>query len=109
MDIGKRIKNIRLAKGMKLTEVAKKAFISQPYLSDIENGRTTPSIDKLAAICEVLDTSLSEFFGVEKELSAETQRLIENVKQLTEEEVQSLGNFIEIMLKRESPVSKHKK
>ncbi|MFK4998667.1 helix-turn-helix domain-containing protein [Bacillus sp. N9] len=42
--------------------MSKRAFISQSYLSDIENGRTAPSLDKLNSICETLGISLSEFF-----------------------------------------------
>ncbi|WP_367618009.1 helix-turn-helix domain-containing protein [Weizmannia agrestimuris] len=66
MDIGIRIKNIRTAKGLRGNEVAKKAFISQSYLSDIENGRTTPSLDKLSTICDALEISLAELFLTSK-------------------------------------------
>ncbi|GAB2570660.1 helix-turn-helix domain-containing protein [Gracilibacillus alcaliphilus] len=100
MNIGNRIRNLRLAKQMKTTEVARKAFISQPYLSDIERGRTTPSIDKLQAICDVLGISLSEFFGETMELPPNTQQLLKTIQQLTDEEQQQLNNFIELILKR---------
>lgn len=69
MDIGKRIKNIRKGKNMQANVLAKKAFISQSYLSDIENGRTTPSLDKLTTICDALGITLAEFFGYESELT----------------------------------------
>ncbi|WP_193065413.1 helix-turn-helix domain-containing protein [Oceanobacillus oncorhynchi] len=101
MDIGKRIKNIRLAKGMKITEVARKAYISQPYLSDIEAGNATPSIDKLKSICLILEVSLSEFFGDEVQLPPNTQKLLKTVRKLTDEEQEQLNKFIEIMLKRD--------
>lgn len=100
MDIGKRIKNIRLSKEINASRLANKAFISQSYLSDIEAGRTTPSLDKLFTICEALDISLSEFFGDIPELPVDIIRLVENAQKLEEEEVKLLSNFIELIVKR---------
>lgn len=100
MDIGKRIKNIRKGKNMQANVLAKKAFISQSYLSDIENGRTTPSLDKLTTICDALGITLAEFFGYESELTPDLMRLLENMKKLTEEERSHLADFIEEILKR---------
>ncbi|WP_363551102.1 helix-turn-helix transcriptional regulator [Caldifermentibacillus hisashii] len=100
MDIGKRNINIRKGKNMQANVLAKKAFISQSYLSDIENGRTTPSLDKLTTICDALGITLAEFFGYESELTPDLMRLLENMKKLTEEERSHLADFIEEILKR---------
>ncbi|MFA1820049.1 helix-turn-helix domain-containing protein [Virgibacillus oceani] len=100
MDIGKRIRNLRIAKGFSVSELARKAFISQSYLSDIETGRTAPSLDKLNVICETLGISLSEFFGVVPELPAEVIKLVENVQKLTEKEVKLLSDFLEVIVER---------
>lgn len=100
MDIGMRIRNLRLAKDLNVTELANKAFISQSYLSDIEKGRTAPSLDKLNIICDTLGISLSEFFGKVPELPAELIRLVENAQSLSEEEITLLSNFIEAIAQR---------
>lgn len=100
MDIGKRIKNIRLSKEINASRLANKAFISQSYLSDIETGKSTPSLDKLFTICEALDISLSEFFGDIPELPVDIIRLVENAQKLDEEEVKLLSDFIELIVKR---------
>jgi transcriptional regulator with XRE-family HTH domain len=102
VDVGKRIQNIRKSKNLKVTEVAKRAYISQPYLSDIERGRTTPSLDKLQTICSALEISLADFFGNESELSPELLQLLENIKQLTEEERTHLAHFIKAIVNRQS-------
>lgn len=65
VDIGSKVKNLRLAKKIKAIELARMANISQPYLSDIENGRTKPSLDTLESICKALGITLSEFFAEE--------------------------------------------
>lgn len=54
MKIGEKIKTIRLSKGIKQIELAKMAGISNTYLSDIEKGRTNPSIKTLAKIVHAL-------------------------------------------------------
>lgn len=100
MNIGNRIRNLRLAQNLTVTQLAKKSYISQSYLSDIESGRTAPSLDKLNIICNTLDISLSEFFGDVPELSAETIKLIENAKKLTEDEVKLLSSFLEEITQR---------
>lgn len=99
MHIGKRIRDLRNAKGMKVTELARKAYISQPYLSDIEKGRTIPSLDKLISLCEALDISLSDFFGETTDLSPELLSLIESAKQLTSEQQRALQYFIDTLQK----------
>ncbi|WP_229672157.1 helix-turn-helix domain-containing protein [Pullulanibacillus camelliae] len=101
MNIGMRIQNIRKSKNLKVTELAKMAYISQPYLSDIERGRTTPSLDKLQTICEALDISLGDFFGNASEFSPELIQLLENIKRLTEEERTHLAHFIEAIVNRQ--------
>ncbi|HEX6594167.1 MAG TPA: helix-turn-helix transcriptional regulator [Bacillota bacterium] len=105
MDIGKRIRNLRQAKGLNVTQLAKKAYISQTYLSDIETGRTAPSLDKLNIICEALDISLSQFFGDVPELPADIIRIVESAQQLTDSEVKLLSNFLESIVERSKATS----
>lgn len=56
--IGKKIKSMRLKKGIKQIELAKNAGISNTYLSDIENGRTIPSIKTLTKITKALGLNI---------------------------------------------------
>ena len=100
MDIGDRIRNLRQSKNLTVTQLAKKAYISQSYLSDIETGRTAPSLDKLNIICDTLEISLSEFFGSVPKLPAEIIKLVESAQKLTEDEVKLLTNFLETITER---------
>jgi len=54
MDIGNRIRNLRLAYGLTLKELAGKAGISISYLGDIEKNRSNPSVDTLRSIARAL-------------------------------------------------------
>lgn len=54
LRIGAIIKSIRLEKGIKQIELARMAGISNTYLSDIESGRTVPSLKTLTKIAHAL-------------------------------------------------------
>ncbi|WP_019156889.1 helix-turn-helix domain-containing protein [Robertmurraya massiliosenegalensis] len=73
MNIGGRIRELRKIKKLKLTELAQKSYISQSFLSDIENNHTKPSLDTLFAICNSLDISPAMFFSVFPEADVEEQ------------------------------------
>jgi transcriptional regulator with XRE-family HTH domain len=60
--VGKRMKEIRLSKELKLVEVATKASVSKGLLSRIENGRTIPSLPVLFSIIDALGEKPGDFF-----------------------------------------------
>ena len=60
-SIDEKIKGERLKKGWKQCELAKKAGISNTYLSDIEVGRTSPSLKTLHKIAAALDVDIKAF------------------------------------------------
>lgn len=52
MQLGDRIRELRKDKGEKLKDTAQGTQLSVSYLSDIERGRTNPSLQTLEAIAE---------------------------------------------------------
>lgn len=58
MMIGKRLKENRIAAQLTQEKVAEAANITTVYLSRIENGRVTPTLDTLSSICTVIDADL---------------------------------------------------
>lgn len=63
MDLGDKLKAIRKAKGLSLKQLSKDTDekISVSFLSDIENNRSNPSIDRLKIIANTLNTPVSYF------------------------------------------------
>jgi len=59
MDIGTTIKKLRKKKGIQQNKLAERSGISQTYLSQIENGSRSATIDTLEKICGVLNVPLS--------------------------------------------------
>jgi transcriptional regulator with XRE-family HTH domain len=62
-SLGSAIRERRLAKLLTLVELADKAGLSQPFLSQVENGRARPSLMSLHQIADALDTTPQAFFG----------------------------------------------
>ena len=61
--LGRAIRERRLAHRLTLVELAAKVDLSQPFLSQIENGRARPSMTSLYRIAHALDTTPQAFFG----------------------------------------------
>ena len=58
--VGSNIRTCRTNAGMTLEQLAERADLSWPYLSEIERGRENISLDKLAALAKALNVKLSE-------------------------------------------------
>lgn len=98
MDIGSRIKQIRTLKGLQSIELAEKAGITNVYLSYIENGNKTPTIDTLRKICDALHITLAEFFVEDhKIVPAEYKELLENAKVLSPKQLKILNDFLKTL------------
>lgn len=55
--IGPGIRRLRRALDLTLAEVAARAGVSAPFLSQVENGRSRPSMGSLQRIADALDTT----------------------------------------------------
>jgi len=58
-ELGAAIRKKRKEKKLNQSEVSKKTLLSRSYISDIENGRYTPSIDTLLKIAKCIDLDLN--------------------------------------------------
>ncbi len=65
MDIGVRVKQLRIKSGLTLEELASRTELTKGFLSQLERNLTSPSISTLEDICEVLGVDLADFFKEE--------------------------------------------
>ncbi|WP_050635446.1 helix-turn-helix domain-containing protein [Candidatus Stoquefichus sp. SB1] len=63
MNIGGKIKRLRIANQLTLEELANRSELTKGFLSQVERNLTSPSIATLEDILEALGTSLHEFFN----------------------------------------------
>ena len=67
MQIGEKIKQLRIKNQLTLEELANRSELTKGFLSQVERNLTSPSIATLEDILEALGTSLGEFFSEEKD------------------------------------------
>ena len=65
MDIGNKIKRLRLQLNLSQAELADRCELTKGYISQLENDLTEPSISTLRDILSALGTDLAEFFKKE--------------------------------------------
>ena len=63
MDIGNKLKELRVLKGLTQEELADRAELSKGFISQLERNLTSPSITTLMDILQCLGTSIGEFFN----------------------------------------------
>jgi len=57
--VGKNLRACRTHAGLTLEQLAEKADLSWPYLSEIERGRENISLDKLVRLAQALNVKLT--------------------------------------------------
>ncbi len=67
MEIGKKLKELRIAKDLTQEELADRAELSKGFISQLERDLTSPSIATLIDILQCLGTTTAEFFREDAE------------------------------------------
>ena len=67
MNIGSKIKRLRIANQLTLEELANRSELTKGFLSQVERNLTSPSITTLEDILEALGTTLHDFFSETQE------------------------------------------
>ncbi|MCI6675973.1 MAG: helix-turn-helix domain-containing protein [Clostridiales bacterium] len=67
MDIGQKIRQLRILKGLTQKELADRAELSKGFISQVERNYTSPSIATLIDILQCLGTTPAEFFNDDPE------------------------------------------
>lgn len=75
-SVPKIIRERRIALGLTQDELAEKANISVPFVSDIERGKRNISMQTFYAIAQALETPIEDFFPKEKRKNPEKQKMI---------------------------------
>jgi len=61
-QFGKRVRELRLAKGLSQEALALKAELDRTYMTGIENGKRNVSIQNIGKVIAALEISIQDFF-----------------------------------------------
>ena len=62
IDVGRRLRELRMGRGLSIRALAEASELNVNTLSLIENGRTSPSVSTLQVIAQTLQVPISAFF-----------------------------------------------
>jgi transcriptional regulator with XRE-family HTH domain len=83
MKLHERLRELRQERGQRLKDVSEIAGISIPYLSDLERGRTNPSLETLQTLAAAYSISVHDLLmGVEFYGEATQQSLPKGLAEL---------------------------
>jgi transcriptional regulator with XRE-family HTH domain len=66
MQLGRKIRDLRLRRGMTVQQLAEASSLSKGFISQVENDRTSPSLATLRDLARALETSVA-YLVVEEE------------------------------------------
>lgn len=90
MNIGSKIKALRVAKNLTQEELADRAELSKGFISQVERDLTSPSIATLVDILQCLGTNLKDFFNDDEE-----EQIVFKQEDYFEKMDEELGNAVE--------------
>lgn len=90
MEIGNRIRELRILNGLTQEELADRSELSKGFISQLENDVTSPSIATLEDVLQCLGITLSEFFAKQ-----ETTQVVFGKEDYFEKEDEELKNKTE--------------
>lgn len=97
-EIGKRIAKRRKELGLKQYELCEMIDVNYKYISNLETGRSAPSLELIMRLCDALQTTPDYFLsGTEKGVSVDKQIGIK-VAELSNDNKILLDGIIDIML-----------
>ena len=91
MNIGNRLKELRIQKGLTQEELADRCELSKGFISQLERDLTSPSIATLVDILQCLGTDIREFFSE----SPKEEQIVFHDSDYFEKVDEELGNTVE--------------
>jgi len=65
VDVGRRLRELRIERGQSIRALAEKSDLNVNTLSLIENGKTSPSVSTLQQLAQALQVPITAFFEIE--------------------------------------------
>ena len=100
-SLGKRIAQRRISMGYRQNEFAEKADLSNNYMSNIENGRSIPSLTTFANICINLETTPDMLLLGTIFTNDVPQDIIDSLKLCNDKSLNFLREIIQIVIEHQ--------
>ena len=99
-DIAARLAYLRNKRGVSARDMSLSIGQNVGYINNIENEKTTPSMNGLIYICEYFGITPSEFFDFDNQNPEKLHDLISDLKKLDDNQLQSVQSIVKEFLKK---------
>jgi transcriptional regulator with XRE-family HTH domain len=97
-NLGERLKEIRLSKGITLSQLERESRVSSATISRIERNIYSTSIDNLLDICDALKITIVDLLETKENLPIDMLNLISTAKKLSPLQRKKITEMIETFL-----------
>ena len=98
--LGKKIRNLRKARGFTQEELGEKSGLSYKYIGELERGKVNVSVESLGRIGDALSVSLVDLFSFE---SAKVQKAIikdkNTLSRLSQDDFKNIKHALKLLNK----------
>lgn len=99
-DFSLRLARLREGRGVSARDMSLSIGQNPGYINNIETGKAKPSMEGFFYICDYLGITPCEFFQEDNAQPARLSALIEDIKQLNEEQLRLLEALVRDMRRR---------
>lgn len=100
-EIGKRIAARRKELGLKQYQVCEMIDVNYKYLSNLETGRSAPSLELIMSLCRALETTPDRLLTGTDRTALSIEDINDKINELTDKNRQLLGEFIDLLIKNQ--------
>ena len=98
-DFALRLAQLRTKKNVSAREMSLSLGFNSNYINGIELNQASPSLAGIIYICDYLGITVSEFFDFESENPAKLHNIIQLLKKLDDEQLNSIETLIKGLIK----------
>ncbi|MBP3700595.1 MAG: helix-turn-helix transcriptional regulator [Lachnospiraceae bacterium] len=95
-----RLAQLRDRKDVSARQMSLDLGLNSGYIQNIESGKALPRMAAFMDICEYLEVTPSEFFDMDAKDPAKLQGLMEDLRQLDEEQLDSIAVLVKGLKKK---------
>ncbi len=95
-----RLAQLRQNKGVSARDMSLSIGQNPGYINNIESGRALPSLAGFFYICQYLDVTPCDFFDTESNDPTKLRVLLADLKQLNEEQLDTIGALVKELTRK---------
>ena len=92
------IKELRISKGLKQSDLANLLHVAQTTISNWENDRTEPDFESLKRMADIFNCSIDELLGQKEKPVVKDDGLNQKLERLSDRNLQRLEEYIDLLL-----------